>query len=113
LIWSVSICMITGMDETRDEGTSVADASDERLPIIGRERALVDALSRALSEAVGGPAPSKRTTEQLGRHEHSRVWPTRRGCAFEVMLHGPPGEGGRTGHVVRVTVELDRFEAQS
>jgi hypothetical protein len=29
------------------------------------------------------------------------------------MLHGPPGEGGRTGHVVRVTVELDRFEAQS
>jgi hypothetical protein len=94
--------MITGMNKTRDG-----------LPIMGRERYLIDAFGKSLSEAIGGPAPSKQTMEQLRRHEHSRVWPTRRGCAFEVMLHGPPGEGRRTGHVVRVTVELDRFEAQS
>jgi hypothetical protein len=80
----------------------------EQLPIIGRERALIDALTNALAEAIGGPTPSKRTMAQLRLHRSSKTWPTNRGTAFEVQIHGP--EGDITGHIARVTVELDRFE---
>jgi hypothetical protein len=79
-----------------------------RLPIIGRESALIDALTRALNEAIGGPEPSKKTMAQLRLHESSRVIQTARGNSFEVRVHGPDHE--ITGHIVRVTVELERFE---
>jgi hypothetical protein len=76
--------------------------------IIGRERALIDALAKALNNMIGGP-PNKRTLAELRRHNASRVWPTQSGCAFEVQIVGPDDDGP-TGHIVRVTVELDRFE---
>jgi hypothetical protein len=82
---------------------------DEQLPIIGRERALIDALTNAIADSIGGPPPSKRTLAQLRLHRSSKTWPTNRGTAFEVQVHGP--EGDITGHIVRVTVELDRFES--
>lgn len=78
------------------------------LPIIGRERALIDALAIAMNRAMGQP-PSKRTLAQLRRHGVSNLWTTPRGARFEVQIVGP--EGDVTGHIVRVTVELDRFEA--
>lgn len=78
------------------------------LPIIGRERALLDAFTKALSNAVGGPAPSKATLKQLRLHTAARLFPTHRGNAFEVRIADP--DGAPTGHIVRVTVELDRFE---
>lgn len=88
--------------------TDVHDAERAQMAIIGRERALVDALTRALSDVVGGPPPSRRTAEQLRRHRSGAVSETRRGSAFEVALVGPDGD--YTGHVVRVTIELDHFE---
>lgn len=103
----------TSMGErTMDKWVKSEPIQSDDLPIMGRERFLVEAFSKALAGAVGGPAPSKKTMEQLRRHEVSFVSPTRRGCVFEVMLHGPAGESERTGHVVRVSIELDRFEAQ-
>lgn len=79
--------------------------------IIGHERALLDGLSDALSKVVGGPPASAKTMTQLRRHRSSKVSPTLRGNSFEVQIVGPDGE--ITGHIVRVTVELDRFEAPS
>jgi hypothetical protein len=78
--------------------------------VIGRERALIEALAKAINATVGGPTPSRKTQAQLSRHRVSRVWDTKLGNAFEVQVVGPEGEV--TGHVVRVTVELDRFEAE-
>jgi hypothetical protein len=79
--------------------------------IMGRERALIDALSKAMHAMIGGPPPSKKTLAQLRRHNASdRVWPTAQGCAFEVQVVGPDGDV--TGHIVRVTIELDRFERE-
>jgi hypothetical protein len=84
--------------------------SDQRLPLIGRSRALIDGLSDALQRAIGGPPASKKTIAELHRHQASSSGPipTRRGNAFEVRLVGPDGD--LTGFIVRVTVELDRFE---
>jgi len=78
--------------------------------IIGRERALIDSLTNALQRVVGGPPPSKTTLETLHRHQSGRTWQTALGGTFEVRLVGPDGDV--TGHIVRVTVELDRFEAE-
>lgn len=64
-----------------------------QMSIIGRERALVNKLTKALQETV---AP---------RHEYTKIVETSRGASFEALLF----EGGEsTGRVVRVTVELDR-----
>jgi hypothetical protein len=76
--------------------------------IIGRERALIDGLSNALQRMIGGPPPSKKTLAEVRRHESARVTPTNLGNAFEVRLVDPDGDV--TGHIVRVTIELDRFE---
>jgi hypothetical protein len=78
--------------------------------IIGRERALARALTKALQELVGGPPPSKQTLAQLRRHNSSHMWETPRGYTFEVQIVGPDYDGP-TGHIARVTVEIDRFEA--
>jgi hypothetical protein len=77
--------------------------------IIGRERALLEALAKAINKTIGGPPPSRATEAQLRQHRASVVWETALGCAFEVQVVGP--DGAITGHVARVTVELDRFEA--
>jgi hypothetical protein len=79
--------------------------------IIGRERALVEALAKALNMTVGGPPPSRATLAQLRRHRAGRMWETELGNAFEVQIIGPEGE--ITGHIARVTIELDRFEADT
>jgi hypothetical protein len=83
--------------------------SPNALPPIGRARALIAALTTAVNRSIGTP-PSKATLAQLRRHRVSRIWETRDGCAFDVQLIGP--EGDVTGFIVRVTVELDRFEPQ-
>jgi hypothetical protein len=69
----------------------------EQLGIIGRERALIDKLTKALRAGVQAQdqAISDWTPE------------TKRGSYFEVMIHV---DGEPTGHVARVTVELDRFD---
>jgi hypothetical protein len=77
--------------------------------IIGRERALIGALAKALNMTVGGPPPSRATAAELRRHRSSKTWETDLGTAFEVQIIGP--DGRITGHIARVTVELDRFEA--
>lgn len=87
-------------------------APEPQLSIMGRERALVDALTRGLQGMVGGPPPSKKTLEEVRRHNSSAQWPTRRGSAFEVQICDPD-DGKPTGHIARVSIELDRFERQS
>lgn len=93
--------------------------TDEKLPpagqslrfrrIIGRERALMEALARGFYGLTGGP-PTKRALAQVRRHNAGdKMWETNRGYAFEVQIIGP--EGDVTGHIARVTVELDRFDA--
>jgi hypothetical protein len=77
--------------------------------IIGRERALIEGLAKALNLTVGGLPPSKKTQAQLSRHNTGKLWETNLGNAFEVQLVDP--DGAITGHIVRVTIELDRFEA--
>lgn len=77
------------------------------LAIIGRERALIDALTKALNAVIGGP-PSHRTMAELRRHNSSAITQTARGNSFEIQVVGPDSK--ITGHIVRVTVELDRFE---
>jgi hypothetical protein len=79
--------------------------------IFGRERALLDGLSQTLQGLIGGPPPSRRTLDAARRHNSGKIWPTDRGDAFEVQIVGPDGEP--TGHIARVTVELDRFELPS
>jgi hypothetical protein len=95
-----------------DDYLAVAPLDPARTPvktIIGRERALIDALTKALQAMIGGPPPSKRTVAQVRRHKSGSRWETQRGGAFEVQLVGPDGDV--TGHIARVTVEIDRFVA--
>lgn len=79
--------------------------------IIGRERALIDGLTNALQRMVGGPPPSAKHIMELRRSNSSCPVPTDSGATFEVQIVGPDGE--ITGHIARVTVELDRFESTS
>lgn len=85
-------------------------AGERKLGIIGRERALIDGLSYAINHSIGGPAPSKKTMAELRRHNTGAVYQCPRGNTFEVQIVDPDGD--LTGHVARVTVELDRFEPQ-
>lgn len=84
--------------------------ADDKLPIIGRERALIDGLSKPLQALIGGPPPSHRTLAAVRRHHSAPIRETDRGNTFEVHLFDPDGEP--TGMVARVTVELDRFERE-
>lgn len=68
---------------------------DVKLAIIGRERSLIDKLTRQLWNAT------KRY------HNYGVIHETRRGNTFEVQILV---DDKPTGHVARVTVELDRFE---
>jgi hypothetical protein len=72
-------------------------AQPEVLPIIGRERWLIDSLTMQLRGALRGHAT---TTPNLEG---------RRGGSFEVLIHV---DDEPTGHVARVTVELDRFDTE-
>lgn len=65
----------------------------EKLPIIGRERALINALANEIWKLVRDPVRDPIE----GRRDSS----------FEVLIHV---DGQPTGHVARVTVELDRFD---
>jgi hypothetical protein len=68
------------------------------MPIIGRDRALVDAFAETLHAAT------------RSRHDYSPLRETERGVTFEAMLLV---QGAPSGHVVRVTVELDRVLSSS
>jgi hypothetical protein len=87
----------------------VPNDRSERLPIIGRERALLDQLTKALHSLVGGPPPTNAQLAVLRRHNSGELAQTRYGNTFEVQLTDPD-DRQPTGHIVRVTVELDRFE---
>jgi hypothetical protein len=76
--------------------------------IIGRERSLLDAFTKALAAHVGGPTASKAHQAQLRLHAAGRINETALGNTFEVQIVGPDKKP--TGHIARVTVELDRFE---
>lgn len=65
--------------------------------IIGRDRALVDKLTEHLHSGIKGQHPATPASEDY------------RGSHFEVRIIGADGEA--TGHVARVTVELDRVES--
>lgn len=77
-----------------------APPTPRRLPLIGRERALVDGYAKKL-----------RTTplSQRGvRGRRGQSWETKRGAAWEVLLEL---DDKATGHVCRVEVTLDRLES--
>lgn len=66
-----------------------------KLGILGRERMLINKLTRTLHR------------ETQRHHNYGSIKETDRGCAFEVqMLEGDE----KTGCIARVTVELDRVE---
>lgn len=85
---------------------------DTKLAIIGRERYLIDQLTEALQKMVGGPPPTKRTLAFLRIPNSTRPMDTNRGSRFEVQIVDSD-DGVPTGHIARVTVELDRFERSS
>lgn len=66
------------------------------LGIIGREQSLVDGLTKKIHRTVLKIGPSTDLRE------------TRRGNAFEVALVDEDDKP--TGHVIKITVELDRFD---
>jgi hypothetical protein len=70
--------------------------------IFGRERALIDGLAKVLKEAAWRGARFAKAS-----HEVSSVSATERGAMFDVQIHV---DGEPTGHIARVTVDLDRFE---
>lgn len=73
----------------------MSDPKGAKQPIIGRERALIDALASLIFEVV------------RNRHDYGPIRETERGSTFEVrVLSG----GAMTGRVARVTIELDRVE---
>lgn len=55
--------------------------SDHPRPIIGRERALIYGLSRALNALVGGPPPIHKTLAAVRRHNSASLLPTARGAS--------------------------------
>lgn len=70
----------------------------DKLALIGRDRVLIDKLAKELHGKT--------------YHLTTPIYETARGCYFEVAitLKGKPHERIPTGHVARVTVELDRIE---
>lgn len=105
MLWPVAARVASFVDDEEEENV----AQLKYKAIIGRERALLDGLSKALNQTIGHPTPSRRVEAELRRHQVSRVYETNLGNAFEVQVHDPDGQP--TGHIARVTIELDRFEA--
>ena len=64
-------------------------------PLIGRERALIDRLATQLHDAA------------RSHHDYGPLRERPRGASFEVRILA---EGGETGRIAKVTVELDRVE---
>lgn len=64
------------------------------LAIIGRERALIDALAKKLNDAARG-------------HEVTKVYETPRGAMFDVRIFDGKESSGR---IARVSVDLERVE---
>jgi len=68
-----------------------------RLPLIGRDYVLIEKLAKRVFRY---PGPDKVTTD-LRRTSDGRGWD------FEVMI---VFDGQPTGHIARVTIEMDRIE---
>lgn len=81
-----------GMTSMPDDSTS---PSEPKLSIIGRERYLMDQLTKLLADA----ADKKHWVSKPYLNAH-------RGGSFEVAIRV---DGEVTGHIARVTIELDRF----
>lgn len=82
-----------------------------KLPLIGRDLAVIDTLTRGLYFAArGGLAIGKQGGGKRVRHETKTPTPTddRRGFRFDVRVFGDDGEP--TGHIARVSVTLEDFE---
>lgn len=97
---------ITEWSERTEAGHEVPN---KKLTIIGRERWLLDDLAKGIQGVIGGPPPSKKTMARVRRHNSSTIYDTSRGNKFEVQVVDSV-TGKPTGHIARVTVELDRFE---
>lgn len=69
---------------------------EEKLPLIGRDRALIDGLAKLVHDAV------------RKRHEYTDLYEGTRGCTFEVRVLDPDGDP--TGRIARIAIELDRVE---
>lgn len=85
-----------------DEGDPEVEAWMESLPpvdidklagIIGRERALIDALSKLVLASLNQ------------RHDYTPLRETRRGVVFEVAIRDPDDKP--TGRVARISIELE------
>lgn len=74
---------------------------NQKPSIIGRERALIDGLTKVLHGSI-------ESVRFHPRHDPTPTSETRRGSTFEVAIRDPDGQP--TGHVARVTIELDRLE---
>jgi len=71
-----------------------------KLPLIGRERALMNALTKQIHN------------RGMAGYSVGRVRETPRGCAFDVQIvTNERGHYIPTGHYARVEVTLDRFDA--
>jgi hypothetical protein len=66
--------------------------AEPEMGIIGRERALIDALGRLVLAALNK------------HHDYTPLRETRRGTEFEVAIRGPDDEP--TGRVARISIEL-------
>jgi hypothetical protein len=88
--------------------------SERKLPLIGRDHAVVNTLTRGLYFAaraglpIGKQGGGKRVT-----HETTAPTPTSdgRGFRFDVRIFGEDGEP--TGHIARVAVTLERVEQRA
>lgn len=63
--------------------------------IFGRERALIEAVAKQIHGAA------------KKRHRYTELKEERRGYTFEVQVEV---DGEATGHVARITIDLDRLE---
>jgi hypothetical protein len=73
----------------------LAEGSGVAVSIIGREKALLGQLARSLYDTA------------RRHHNYGPIGERRRGYAFEVQILV---DNEPTGHVAKVTVDLDRFE---
>lgn len=83
----------------RDAMLLADTTTTERLPLIGRERALLDAYGKKLSHAA--------LSQRGVRARTTKPWETRRGVAWEALL---TVDDRATGHVCRVEITLDRLD---
>ena len=101
--------MTTGEHGIEVNGCRYIGAEPEKPVIIGRERFLINSVSDGLHRLFGGPPPSGKTIQLLRRHVADKGWETRRGKSFDLVIHV---DGEPTGHIARVTVELERFDPE-